>query len=220
MQALQRYQILDTPPDGAFDRVTALAAKLLKVPISIASLVDTDRIWFKSHHGLDVQQIDRVPGLCASAILNDVPYILNDAGLHPRSLANPLVAGEFGLRFYVGIPLTTHDHNLGVLSVIDFEPRTISEDELDTKNSAKLINLLGNAIKFTKRGTIQVFVNLISVEAEHVHISVTVRDSGIGIDNDKIDRLFQTFSQYMEAYPGNIIKERVWAFLSASNWWN
>jgi hypothetical protein len=66
IQALQRYQILDTPPDGAFDRVTALAAKLLKVPISIASLVDTDRIWFKSHHGLDVKQID--PGTRAMCI--------------------------------------------------------------------------------------------------------------------------------------------------------
>ncbi|MBT2674216.1 GAF domain-containing protein [Streptomyces sp. ISL-14] len=132
INALQRYQILDTPPDGSFDRITALASQLLNVPIAITSLVDEDRIWFKSHHGLDVQEIDREPGLCASAILNNVPYILNDASIDPRSLANPLVAGEMGLRFYAGIPLVTHDnHNLGVLCVIDFEPREITKQEIN-----------------------------------------------------------------------------------------
>lgn len=73
LRALRRYNILDTPPDGAFDRIVALAARLFQVPISIISLVDTDRIWFKAHHGVDTQEIDRVPGLCASAILFDEP---------------------------------------------------------------------------------------------------------------------------------------------------
>ena len=101
---MQRYEILDTPPDGLFDRITAIAARLFCVPISIISLVDHDRIWFKSHHGLNVPQIDRGPGLCASAILQDAPWILNDAKNDPRSLANPLVAGEFGLRFMLASP--------------------------------------------------------------------------------------------------------------------
>ncbi|GGF95811.1 ATP-binding protein [Paenibacillus abyssi] len=132
IKALQRYQILDTPPDGAFDRITALAAQLLNVPIAIVSLVDTDRIWFKSHHGLSVQEIDRDPGLCASAILEGIPYVLTDASIDPRSLSNPLVAGEMGFRFYAGIPLNTHDsYNLGVLCVIDLHPRTISDQELN-----------------------------------------------------------------------------------------
>ncbi|WP_232732349.1 GAF domain-containing sensor histidine kinase [Bacillus sp. mrc49] len=136
INALQRYQILDTPPDGAFDRVTALASQLLNVPIAITSLVDEDRIWFKSHHGLDVEEIEREPGLCASAILHNVPYILKDASLDPRSLANPLVAGENGFRFYAGIPLNTHDnHNLGVLCVIDYKPRAITEQELEILRS-------------------------------------------------------------------------------------
>jgi signal transduction histidine kinase len=131
INVLRRYQILDTPPDGAFDRITELAAQLLKVPIAVASLVDTDRIWFKSRHGLDVDQLERQPGLCASVIMNNAPYILNDASLDPRSLSHPLVAGEAGFRFYAGVPLTTHDgFNLGVLCVIDLEPRTITGDEL------------------------------------------------------------------------------------------
>jgi GAF domain-containing protein len=129
--ALRRYEILDTPPDGNFNGITSLAAKLLRVPIALTTLVDTDRIWFASKHGLEIDQVDRVPGLCSSAILHGAPYVVNDAEFDPRTLANPLVAGEFGLRFYAAVPLRTHDDfNLGTLCVIDKEPREISPDEL------------------------------------------------------------------------------------------
>jgi two-component sensor histidine kinase len=139
--AVRRYDILDTPPDGAFDRITALAARRFDVPISIISIVDYDRIWFKSHHGLDVKQIGRDPGLCASAILSEMPYILSNAALDPRSLANPLVAGEFGLRFYAGVPLRTHDgFNLGTLCVIDKEPRPVDQKQInDLKDLASVV---------------------------------------------------------------------------------
>jgi GAF domain-containing protein len=126
MAAVHRYEILDTPPDGNFDRVTALAARRFNAPIAIISIVDHDRIWFKSHHGLDVEQIGRERGLCASAILSSDAHVLVDASTDPRSLANPLVAGEFGLRFYAGVPLRTTDgFNLGTLCVIDKEPRAV-----------------------------------------------------------------------------------------------
>jgi PAS domain S-box-containing protein len=131
LAAVRRYDILDTPPDGAFDRITAMAARLFKAPIAIVSIVDHDRIWFKSHHGLDVTEIGRDPGLCASAIMQADPYVLPDAKLDPRSLANPLVAGEFGLRFYAAAPLRTSDgFNLGTLCVIDKEPRPISAEHI------------------------------------------------------------------------------------------
>lgn len=131
LAALRRYDVLDTPPDGAFDRITAMAAKLFSAPISIISLVDTDRIWFKSHHGVEVEQIDRLPGLCASAILQDDAWVLTDAQRDVRALANPLVAGEFGLRFYAGVPLRTNDgFNLGTLCVIDREPREVTQEQL------------------------------------------------------------------------------------------
>jgi|tagenome__1003787_1003787.scaffolds.fasta_scaffold20982848_5 two-component sensor histidine kinase len=131
-EAVRRYDILDTPPDGAFDRITAIAARRFDVPISIISIVDHDRIWFKSHHGLAVKQIGRDPGLCASAILSDMPYVLTNAAIDPRSLANPLVAGDFGLRFYAGVPLRTHDgFNLGTLCVIDKEPRPLDQGQID-----------------------------------------------------------------------------------------
>lgn len=129
--AVRRYQILDTPPDGAFDRLTRIASLVLDVPIAIVSIVDSDRIWFKSATGLDGgEQIDRVPGLCASAILSDEVYVVTDAKLDPRTLANPLVAGEFGLRFYAAAPLHTADgFNLGTMCVIDREPRELTAEQ-------------------------------------------------------------------------------------------
>lgn len=141
METLKRYQILDTPPDGNFDRITQLAATLFKVPVAIISLVDTDRIWFKSHHGLDVNQIHRDPGLCASAILSNDLYIIENAKDDPRTLANPLVAGEFGLRFYAATPLQTEEnHNLGTLCVIDQKPREFTAEE------RKMLKLLGEIV--------------------------------------------------------------------------
>ncbi len=131
LAAVDRYEILDSPPDGAFDRISAIAARLFGVPIGIVSIVDRDRIWFKAHHGLDVGQIDRDEGLCASAIRQNEPWLVTDAQTDPRTLANPLVAGEFGLRFYAGAPLRTHDgHNLGTLCVLGKEPRDVTEAEM------------------------------------------------------------------------------------------
>ena len=133
LEAVRRYAILDTPPDGACDRVTALAARIFSVPIAIVSIVDHDRIWFKSHHGIDATQVDRAPGLCASAVLQDDPWIVNDARIDPRTIDNPLVAGELGFRFYAGMPLKVRGGwNLGVLNVIDFTPRAVTVEELDT----------------------------------------------------------------------------------------
>jgi GAF domain-containing protein len=141
LEAIHRYRILDTPPDGAFDRITELASVIFKVPIAIISLVDEDRIWFKSHHGLNVNQIGRDPGLCASAILSEDLYVLNDASVDPRSLSNPLVAGNFGLRFYAAMPLrTSDDFNLGTLCIIDKEPRQFTNHEREIlKQLTKLV---------------------------------------------------------------------------------
>ena len=95
LAAVRRYAILDTPPDGTFDNITSLAARFFDVPIAIVSIVDHDRVWFKSKQGLSVEQVGIDPGLCTSAILKDVPTIIPDTRLDPKTLANPLVAGEF-----------------------------------------------------------------------------------------------------------------------------
>ena len=106
---------------------------MFDVPIAIVSIVDEDRIWFKSAHGLDLKEIPRHPGLCASAVVQLEPHILSDARLDPVALTNPLVAGEFGLRFYAAAPLVMADgHSLGTLCIIDFEPRQLRVAEVST----------------------------------------------------------------------------------------
>jgi sigma-B regulation protein RsbU (phosphoserine phosphatase) len=157
IQAVRRYEILDTPPDGAFDRITALAARLFRVPIAIVSVVDTDRIWFKSHHGLPgVVEIDRQPGLCASAILYTEPWTVTDAAIDPRTLTNPLVAGDFGLRFYAGVPLTTTDgFNLGTLCVIDRQPREVLPDEIALLQDLAAVVMDELELRLTARRTVQ-----------------------------------------------------------------
>ena len=132
LAAVGRYEILDTPADGTFDRITELAARIFNVPIATITIVDHDRIWFKSRHGLDAEQIDRDAGLCASAVLNLEPWVVNNAATDPRSLENPLVRGELGLRFYAGAPLRTADgYNLGTINIIDVAPRDLSATELE-----------------------------------------------------------------------------------------
>ncbi|GAB3298016.1 PP2C family protein-serine/threonine phosphatase [Parasphingorhabdus pacifica] len=134
MAAVARYEILDSPPEEAFDRVAAMAARLLRAPIATVSIVDTDRVWFKATHGLDgVGQVGREPGLGASAILQDEPYVVTDAVTDSRTAAHPLVTGGLGARFYAAAPITTSDgHRLGTVNVLDIRPREISDEELAT----------------------------------------------------------------------------------------
>jgi sigma-B regulation protein RsbU (phosphoserine phosphatase) len=133
LAAVRRYAILDTPPDGAFDRICALAARLFDVPLASVTIVDEDRIWFKACQGLDAVEIPREPGLCASAILQDEPYVVENGLVDPRTADNPLVHGELGVRFYAAAPITTSDgFRLGTVNVIDTRPRTVTEQEMQT----------------------------------------------------------------------------------------
>lgn len=133
LAAVRRYDILDSPPDGAFDRICALAARIFDVPIATVTIVDEDRIWFKACAGLDVVQIPRAPGLCASAILHDGAYVISDGLTDPRVASNELIHGELGVRFYAAAPITTSDgHRLGTVNVIDSRPRTVTEEQMQT----------------------------------------------------------------------------------------
>ncbi len=169
IEALKRYHILDTPPDGSFDRITALAASIFKVPIAIISLVDSDRIWFKSHHGLPINQIDKEPGLCASAILSTDVYIIENAVEDLRSLSNSLVAGEFGLRFYAAVPLQTEEqYNLGTLCIIDKEPRKFSEDQKEILKQLGDIVMDEMELRLAVRNTVSTVKNLSTDVLSHL----------------------------------------------------
>jgi GAF domain-containing protein len=134
LSAVRRYHILDAPADGSFDNVARVAAGVFDTPIATVTIVDVDRVWFAACHGLSgVTQIGTEPGLCASAVLQDEAYVVNDGAVDPRTLDHPLVRGELGLRFYAAAPIITADgHRLGTVNVIDREPREVTDAQLAT----------------------------------------------------------------------------------------
>jgi PAS domain S-box-containing protein len=151
LQSLQRLEILDTPPEPSFDRITRLATQLFGVPIALVSLVDQDRQWFKSCIGLDVRQTDRQLSFCAHAILSDEAFVVPDALLDARFADNELVTGETGIRFYAGAPLKGRDGlNVGSLCVIDTAPREFSEQ--DKVNLCDLAAMVVDELELRRAG--------------------------------------------------------------------
>ncbi|MEA9984327.1 MULTISPECIES: protein kinase domain-containing protein [Subtercola] len=129
--ALARSAILETLPNEALDRATAMAARVFSAPIAIVSVVDRDKTWFRSHYGDAVDQIARQIDLTGTPAPSDEPVIITDGRLDDRAKNSPLVTGPLGLRFYVGVPLRRQDGTvIGTLSVLDFIPRGVSTVEL------------------------------------------------------------------------------------------
>ncbi|MBD2121327.1 PAS domain S-box protein [Trichocoleus sp. FACHB-262] len=138
LAALHRYKILDTSPEIAFDRITALAARLFDLPISLVSLVDESRAWFKSSIGFDASEVPRDATLCSFALLTNEPLIVPDTRQDDRFACNPFVQSEPGVRFYAGAPLLTPDgFNLGTLCLLDTQPH----EPLTPKQQATLVDL-------------------------------------------------------------------------------
>ena len=132
LSALRLYRILDTATEKAFDDLTRLAAAICETPISLVSLIDTDRQWFKSRHGLDASETPRDQAFCAHAILDDQIMLVEDATEDDRFAQNALVLGDPEIRFYAGAPLQMPSgHRLGTLCVIDRVPRTLNPMQLD-----------------------------------------------------------------------------------------
>lgn len=131
LAALQRYDILDTLPEQEFDDLTQLAAAISGSLIALISLVDQDRQWFKSKVGIEATETPRDISFCGHVVMNEETLIVSDATQDDRFADNPLVAGEPGIRFYVGTPLVTSDNYvLGTLCVIDRYPRTLAPEQL------------------------------------------------------------------------------------------
>ena len=131
LQALYDLSILDSPREKNFDDITAIASMICDVPMSIISLVDAERQWFKSSIGLDGTETARDVAFCAHAILQPQQMtIVPDALLDKRFVDNPLVTGDPYIRFYAGAPLVTEDGAaLGTLCVADYKPRDITPEQ-------------------------------------------------------------------------------------------
>lgn len=133
IEALLDYCVLDTPQEESFDAVTHLAATTFGVPISLVSLVDQKRQWFKSAYGMAVDQTPRKFAFCTYAIMGKEPLVVLDAAQDERFEHNPLVTGEPNIRFYAGAPLVTTDgFSIGTLCIIDTNARdTFHQFEVD-----------------------------------------------------------------------------------------
>lgn len=132
LEALEQYQIMDTPPDKDLDEIVELASKICGKPISLISLLDQNRQWFKARVGLDVDQTPVDIAFCRYAIQDNQVFVVNDATKDERFVDNPLVTGKPDIRFYAGTPLTTFSgQNIGTLCVIDNKPGEITPDQLD-----------------------------------------------------------------------------------------
>ena len=130
---LRALQLLDSPPEDVFDRITRLAAQVLDAPIALISLVDRERQWFKSHFGVEVSQTPRSVAFCSHTILDSQPLVISDATQDVRFADNPLVVGESHLRFYAGVPIfSSAGIALGTLCVADRTPRTLGSAQLQS----------------------------------------------------------------------------------------
>jgi GAF domain-containing protein len=131
LRLLRSLGVLDTPPEEDFDRITRVSAELLQVPITLVSLVDANRQWFKSKIGLEVCETSRDMAFCAHALHVPDILLIEDATLDARFSDNPLVVGFPHIRFYAGVPLRSDEGLvLGTLCAIDTRPRDLTQKAL------------------------------------------------------------------------------------------
>lgn len=129
LDTLSALGVLDTPADPVLDGLVRTAAQLLGCPISLVSLVDEHRQWFKARHGLDAQQTPRELAFCSHAILQTGLFEVPDARLDDRFSDNPLVTGAPHVVFYAGVPLTVEGQSMGTLCAIDHQPRQLTAEQ-------------------------------------------------------------------------------------------
>lgn len=149
LQSLRGLNLLDTPKEERFDRITRLAHRLFQVPYSALNLIDGDRQWGKSCHGIQSYEVSREHSFCAHTILQEDPMVIPDTHDDERFVENPQVTGDPGIRFYAGVPVHSPDgHRVGTLCVFDQQPREVSNE--DIKSLGDLAVLVENELTFSE----------------------------------------------------------------------
>ncbi|WP_407521605.1 GAF domain-containing protein [Lacibacter sp. MH-610] len=156
LQDLLSYDLLDSAPEEEFNDLVQLASVICKTPISLITLLDKERQWFKAKKGIDVNETERSISFCSHAILTDGVMVVEDAANDIRFSDNPLVTGH-GIRFYAGTPIVSPEgYKLGTVCVLDHEPQKFTNEqkkvlELISKQVTKLLELRQKNILIHKK---------------------------------------------------------------------
>src|SRR6478752_2029649 len=130
LEALKRYHILDTENDADFDRLTQLASLICEVPISLITLIDEHRQWFKSKTGIQISELPRNLSICQYVIQEQAAIVIEDSATNERFRNDPLVTNNPSLRFYAGYPLVDpKGFALGTLCVLDQKPKKLTPSQ-------------------------------------------------------------------------------------------
>lgn len=195
LSKLRSLALLDSEPDDFFDALTNIASTILNSQISLISLVDEDRQWFKSKHGIDVNETPRDISFCTHAVESGEQLIIENALDDERFSQNPLVTSTPNIRFYAGIPIKSLEgYSLGTLCVIDSKPRKPTERELEALND--LAQLATKEIQFRERmleaqASITISENKFKNFFDHAAIGIAmVRPNGAWSEvNDELCRI-------------------------------
>ena len=180
LTALHATRLLHTAPEDAFDRITRMASRLLKMPIALVSLVDKEDQWFKSRRGMDLQGTPRDISFCGHAILDNEPLVVPDATQDARFADNPMVVNPPHVRFYAGVQLYSIDRMpLGTLCVMDREPRTLTPEELDVLRD--LARMTEQLIHFRQLAT--------AAQSLHSHVYVDNADPDLAAAAGQVEFL-------------------------------
>ena len=180
LAALDKYHVLDSLPEQEYEDITQLAAQICGTPITLISLVDEKRQWFKANQGLPVHQTPREQSFCAHNLVNpNGPLIVEDARLDERFVDNPLVTGDPHIVFYAGIPLVDpQGHVLGSLCVIDQQVRRLTPDQLGALNglARQVMSLL--KLRQTNQALLEAQQ---SIDRQKLDIDFALQAVGLGV---------------------------------------
>lgn len=199
---LKRLMVLDTAPEPLFDAITKLASEVCGTSISLITLVDESRQWFKANVGLDgATETHRDIAFCSHAILDNKILEIEDATKDARFLANPLVISDPSIKFYAGIPIVVGDDiNIGTLCVIDREPNSLNEYQRMVL--AGLANIISKALLVREDG-----INVI--HGKSTELAAIIQDSEDAIITVSLDGIVLTWNPSAEAIFGYTADEIV-----------